>query len=97
MTNMTGMNNLTSFSRVVDSVNTATNGIAGLLVLISLFVVIFVMLLRNNQPQESFLAASAVTTIASLLMLAGGFASIIYVVGFMLLFAISAIALYLNR
>lgn len=97
MTNMTGMNNLTSFSRVVDSVNTATSGLAGLLVLISLFVVVFVMLLRNNQPQESFLAASAVTTIASLLMLAGGFASIIYVVGFMLLFAISAIALYLNK
>ena len=97
MTNMTGMENLTSIGKLVVAVDNASGNWASILILISLFIVVFVGLLRSNAPAESILASSTVTALASWLLLGGGFIDVVWVVGFTLIWGISAIALYLNR
>ena len=97
MTDMTGFNNATSFVKVITSTNTATGGIASFLIVAALFVVILINLLRNNPPAESITTAGMVSTIVALLMYQGGMLDLAYVVGFMLVFALGGVALYLNR
>lgn len=97
MTDMTGFNNATSFVQLITSTNTATGGIASLLVLIALFIITLVGLLRSNPPQESIMTSGAVCTFVSLLLLAGGMTDIKVVIGFMLIFALGAISLALNK
>ena len=80
------------------AVNTASGHILGGLVLSTLFIVLVLSsILRQNAPAESFFFASLVSAIASLILLYLELASIVWVVGFSFVLAMSAIGLYSSR
>lgn len=97
MTDMSGFNNATSFVKIITATNNATSGIAAFLLVAGLFVVLMISLLRNNPPAESITAAGAVSTVVSLLLYMGGMLDLVFVGGFAVIFAIGAVALYLNK
>ena len=80
------------------AVNTASGSILGGLVLMTLFIVILLSsILRQNAPAESFFFASLASAITSLIMLYLDLSSIVWVVGFSFILAMSAIGLYQSR
>lgn len=95
--NMTAFENSTNIAEMFAAVNTASGNWLSYLFLIGLFVVILITLLRNNPPAESFTAASTVSSVVSLLFLLANLVNIKWVVGFTLLFALSAVSLYLTN
>ena len=97
MTNMTGFNNATSLYDLVELSNTATGGISVFLVVLAIFIVVLVGLLRQNPPQEAMLSASLVASIVSIMFFAGGLLDAVYVTGFVVILAGSAISIALNK
>ena len=91
---MTQAGNNTHLLLFVQNVNEASGGLVASLALLSIFFIILVGLMRQNPPPESFLAASTVSTIVSLIFLFVELVSIIWVIGFTLIWSASAIALY---
>ena len=94
LSNFSGSSNLLEMFVAVD---TASGNLLGMLSLLSIFIVMFTILLRQNESAQSFTAASLFTTLISLLFLAGGIISLIWVIGFAVLFALGAVILYMNK
>lgn len=92
--NLTGAANVTSIVGVIDIVNTASNGFFGLTALIAVFLVLLFRLLSNNPVPESFFSASTATEIVCIIFLLLDWATIPVLVGFSIIWAGSAIALY---
>ena len=95
--NMTDFGNSSNIYDMFVAVNTAADNWLSYMFLIGLFVIMLITLLRNNPPPEAFTAASGLCSIVSLLFLLGGLINIVWVVGFTLLFAGSAVSLYLTN
>lgn len=95
--NMTAFGNSSNIYEMYAAINTASENWLSYLFLIGLYVIMVITLLRNNPPPESFTSASAVASIISLLFLMGGMINVVWVVGFTLIFALSAISLYLTN
>lgn len=95
--NMTAFENSTNVYEMFSAINTASGNWLSYMFLIGVFVVILVTLLRSNPPAESFTAASTIASVMSLLFLLGDLINITWVIGFTLLFAISAVSLYLTN
>lgn len=98
--NMSGVETADNIAEIFLGVNTATQGyyvtLSGL-VLMAVFMILLVILLRYQPAAESVLASSAVCTIAGLLFFAMGALSALWVVGFGIIFAISAVGVFLKR
>ena len=94
MTDFETAYNLYDVFRITNSLsdNLLVNG--GLLVV---WVVLFFALNARNPAPESFLAASGALTIISLIFLAMELTSLVWVIGFMLMFAMSAVGAYLRN
>ncbi len=98
MPNMTPFEESRSLFEAYEAVNTISDGILTELGLVSLWVVLFMVLLgRGNTPAESFMAASGALNIISVLFLMVGLLGMQWVVGFTLLFALSAVGVYLRN
>lgn len=95
--NMTAFENSTNIFDMFAAVNTASENWLSYLFLIGLFIIMTITLLRNNPPAESMTGASAIATVISLLFLLGNLINIVWVIGFTLLFAGSAVSLYLTN
>lgn len=95
--NMTSFGGSTNILSLFSSVDSASGNLVFPLMLITIGVVLFVILLRRSPPQESLVAASTVTTIIALFLLAAGAVSILWVVGFTVLWAVGGIALYIAK
>lgn len=95
--NMTAFENSTNIFEMFSAINTASSNWLSYLFLIGLFVIMLITLLRNNPPAESFTGASAISTIVSLLFLLASLINIVWVIGFTLLFSMSAVSLYLTN
>lgn len=94
---LTGAGNVTNPLELFQVVNTASeNALANGFVL-TVFFIMLMILLRNNPPQESFFAASIVSATLCLLLMAAGVLSISWLIGFVLIAALSAVSLYVNR
>lgn len=95
--NMTAFGNATNPLEMFAAVNTASSNWLAYLFLVGVFIVLFMNLSRRNPPAESFTAASAVSTVGALLFLVADLINGVWVVGFTLIFALSAAALYVNN
>lgn len=95
--NMTAFENSTNIYDMFVAVNSASSNLLSYMFLIGLFVIMLITLLRTNPPAESFTGASTIATIVSLLFLLGDLINIVWVIGFTILFATSAISLYLTN
>jgi len=95
--NMSAFGNATNIYDMYIAVNTASSNWLSYMFLIGLFVIMLITLLRINPPAESFTGASALCTIISLFFLLGDMINIVWVVGFTLIFAGSAVSLYLTN
>ena len=95
--NMTAFENSTNVFQMFEAVNTASENWLSYLFLIGLFIIMLITLLRNNPPAESFTGASTLATVVSLLFLMGNLINIVWVIGFTILFAGSAVSLYLTN
>lgn len=98
--NMSAVESANNIGELFLGVNTATTdnyvSMAGLL-LITIFIVLFIIMLRYQPAPESFLASSALSTIISLILLAMGAVSAVWAIGFGSMLAFSAVAIYLKR
>lgn len=92
--NLTSVGSATHLLGFYDATNDASGGLIVALTLIAVFVIFLFSLIRNNPVPESFTGASTITTIVALIFVYLELASIIWVVGFGFLWALSAIALY---
>ena len=98
MPNMTPIEDARSVFEVYRAMNTISDGLLTQLGLVSFWTVLFMVLLgRGNTPAESFMAASGAVSIVSLLFLAIGLLGMVWFVGFSLLFALSAVGVYLRN
>jgi len=95
--NMTGVENATSILGVFQGVNTASGGILAYMGLCSIFLILLFGLLRNNPVPESFTAASTVTTLVTLIFLYLELVTVAWLIGFTVLWAVSAISLYRSK
>lgn len=95
--NMSAFSNSNNIYDMFAAINTASENWLSYLFLIGLFVIMTITLLRNNPPAESFTGASAISTVISLFFLLASLINIVWVVGFTLIFALSAISLYLTN
>ena len=95
--NMSAFENSSNIYDMYAAVNTASENWLSYLFLLGLFVILVITLLRSNPPAESFTAASTVATVVSLLFLLGNLINVVWVVGFTLVFALSAVSLYLTN
>lgn len=92
---MTGFEEASSVYGLFAAVNTASNGVFGGLILVTVFIsLLMATLLRQNPPAESFFFASLASTITALLFLYLDLASIVWVVVFSFVLAASAVGLY---
>lgn len=92
---MTAISNSHNLLEMGIGLNTASGNIFSGMLLLTIFGVLLIILLRNTNPTEAFTAASTVCVIISLTMLAAEFTSVFFVILFMLIWGISAVALYL--
>ena len=95
--NMTAFENSTNIYDMFSAVSIASDNWLSYMVLIGLFVVMLITLLRSNPPAESFTGASTISAVVSLLFLIAGLINITWVIGFTLLFCLSAVSLYLTN
>lgn len=95
--NMTAFEQSNNVLDVFISINNITGNLMALLTLVSIFIIMMIILLRNNPPTESIVAASATTTVFALVFLAINVVSVQFVIAPATIFAIGAVALYLNR
>lgn len=95
--NMTAFESSTNILGQFAAVNALSGNLLVILALLSLFLVLVVRLIAKNPPAESFTAASAVCTILSLAFVIADLCGIIWVIGFGMVFAVSATAMYLNN
>lgn len=95
--NMTAFETCTSLFCSFQAVNTLSTGILVNFGLITLFVILLLVLMRYNPPAESFTASSGAVAVVSLLCLALDLLDVVWVIGFTMLFAISAVGLYLRN
>lgn len=95
--NMTAFENSTNIYGMFSAVNDASGNWLSYLVLIGLFVVMLITLLRSNPPAESFTGASTLCTVFSVLFLLADLVDVVWVIGFTLLFSLSAVSLYLTN
>lgn len=93
--NMTEFNNAANPFEMLLWANQQTSYFLGPGILVALFAILFMVLLRVAPPPESFAAASGMTAIMSLAFLAAGLVGVFWTVGFGMLFALSAVGLYL--
>lgn len=94
------MTNFTEAGNVYDmfvAVNSASENWLSYLFLIGLFVIMVITLLRSNPPAESFTAAAAISTIVSIMFLIGDLINVVWVIGFTIIFALTAVSLYLTN
>lgn len=95
--------NMTPFSTannpylMFEAVNTASDNWLSYLVLIATFVILLMTLMRRNPPAESLTSASAVCTVLSLFLVLANLINTVWVVGFTLIFGLSAIGLYITN
>lgn len=92
--NLTAVGNATNVLDFFSGVDTASGGLLGSLTLLSIFLILLFGLLRNNPVPESFTAASTVTVLVSLVFMYLNISSVVWVIGFTVVWAMSAIALY---
>lgn len=95
--NMTAFENSNDLSELFGATNTLSDGILVNFGLITVWTIIFFVLLRNNPPAESFAASSGAVTVFALVFLALDMINIVWVIGFSMLFALSAVGLYLRN
>lgn len=95
--NMTAFGNSSNVYDMFVAVNTSSENWLSYFFIIGVFIVLLVNLLRRNPPSESFVAASGATTLLCLLFLIGDLINVVWVVGFTLIFALSAVSLYITN
>lgn len=92
--NMTAFEGTNNIWGMFGAVNTLSDNWLSYLFLIGLFIVMLITLLRSNPPAEAFTGASSVSVVISLLFLLANLINVVWVIGFTLLFASSAVGLY---
>ena len=93
--NTTNLTNASNLGSVYVSLNTLSNGVLSIALLVTVFVIVFVSV--RDDPRKAFAAASFINLLLGGVLLAGGMISsfIMYVLVFLL--AVSLVLLWVQR
>ncbi len=94
MSNITGSVNILE---LYAGVGVLSNGMLVYGSLLCIWLVLFMVLIRRNPPAESILASSIVCSTLSLLFMAADLLPRVWFIGFVLVAALAAVSLYINR
>ncbi len=98
MPNMTPFEDSRSIFEAFVSINTISDGLLAELGLVTLWIVLLMVLLgKGNTPAESFMGATGSLSIITLMFMSIGLIGMIWFVGFTVLFALTAIGVYLRN
>lgn len=94
MTSFSGSNNILEMTVAV---NNASNNLLIHGIMVTTYIILLIMLLRRNPGPESFAAASTVLMIAALIFATTGLISVIWAVGYGIIWGASLVGLYASK